>query len=324
MAVIGKPAFRCIVVYYALLVLSAYFCRKLSETDDDGHLKISGKPALIAKSGIIALVSVMITILCLPKVRGLEVDVLDVGQGDASYIHTTNGTDIFVDGGSSDVSKAGEYRILTFLKSKGVGRIDCWFFSHMDSDHTSGFLELMEADYEVGCLMVGVNLKGSDEEVLLAAEERGISIVYLEAGDAVHFGEGTVKVLSPEPSAIISDANEDSLVFEIADGGFTGIFTGDIGESTEKSLIASGTLGEADFYKTAHHGSKYSNTYDFLQALSPKLAVISCGANNSYGHPSDEAIENISATGARIYITMNDGQVKIRREKDGLTVWTKK
>jgi competence protein ComEC len=79
-----------------------------------------------------------------------------------------------------------------------------------------------------------------------------------------------------------------------------------------------------DFYKTAHHGSRYSNTYDFLQILSPKLAVISCGENNSYGHPSDEAISNINATGAAIYITMNDGQVKIRRDKEGLRVWTKK
>jgi competence protein ComEC len=311
MFVTGKPLLWQLFLYYGLLLALAVLLRWKNK-------KIIGKKAVEAGIAIALLV-----LLCLPKIRGLEIDVLDVGQGDGIYLHTAQGMSLFVDGGSSDVSKVGTYRILPFLKAKGVRKIDYWFVSHTDNDHISGLKEVVNEGYSIGCLVAGVNQTTEDsswEELLKLAKQQGIEVLYLKAGDKLRLGTAAVSVLSPVKEQLQGDENEDSLVLYYEENGFSGIFTGDIGAATEQKLIEHYRLQQISFYKAAHHGSKYSNTAEFLNRLSPEVAVVSCGSNNSYGHPSKEAVTNMEAAGAEIYYTMKSGQIKITVEGEEIAV----
>lgn len=113
--------------------------------------------------------------------------------------------------------------------------------------------------------------------------------------------------------------------------GFTGILTGDIGVEEEQQItkehsieawMTNNCIESIDFYKGAHHGSNGSNSQEFLEVLSPKLAVISCGEGNSYGHPGTEAMERLKSVGGQILCTMDNGQVTIRVRKGQAWVWT--
>jgi competence protein ComEC len=298
----GKPFLWQVILYYGLLLVLAGLIR----WKDNGTIR--------KKAAEAGLTVALLVLLCLPKIRGIEIDVLDVGQGDGIYLHTAQGLSLFVDGGSSDVNKVGEYRILPFLKAKGVRKIDYWFISHMDTDHISGLQELVREGYPIGCLVAGANLSeenGGEEELLELAAQQGIEVLYLKAGDKLYLGSAAVSVLSPFMEQLWEDDNEDSLVLYYEENGFSGIFTGDIGADTEQKLMEHYKLPTINFYKAAHHGSKYSNTAEFLSRLSPETAVVSCGSKNSYGHPSKEAIANMETAGAKIYYTMKSGQITI-------------
>ena len=95
---------------------------------------------------------------------------------------------------------------------------------------------------------------------------------------------------------------------------FSGIFTGDISSAEEQYLVEHKKVGSVTFYKAAHHGSRYSNSRDFLMALSPEITTISCGENNRYGHPGEEALCNIKESGSAVYETMECGRIRIRME----------
>ena len=99
---------------------------------------------------------------------------------------------------------------------------------------------------------------------------------------------------------------------------FRGLFTGDIGEETERELIKKGLLSDVDFLKVAHHGSRYSTCEEFLEIVKPELAVISCSDSNTYGHPSPETVERLEKSGARIACTMKSGAVTVRTDGEGI------
>ena len=106
---------------------------------------------------------------------------------------------------------------------------------------------------------------------------------------------------------------------ELSFGEFQMLFTGDIGADTEKKLLASGILRDVDCLKVGHHGSRYSTCQEFLDVVRPELAVVSCSATNTYGHPSGETIERLEDSGAKIWYTMKEGAVTA--ETDGKEVW---
>lgn len=228
------------------------------------------------------LILMISVILCHPIEKG-EVDILDVGQGDGSYVCTANGTTMFIDGGSLDVSDVGDNRILPFLKYKGVKGIDYWFVSHTDQDHISGLTEVLESGYPVRHLVFAAAVRENEKTVELAgvAQEAGTKVVYMQAGDVLVAGSARLRCLYPTAGEQREDINELSLVLRLEEDGSSCLFTGDISSEVEKELLASGAIEEVDFLKAAHHGSKYSNSYEFLQALQPKIVSISCGENNN-------------------------------------------
>ncbi len=259
-------------------------------------------------------------ILFVPLPKPAEVTVLDVGQGDGIYIRTSGGLDIFIDGGSSDVKQAGTYRILPFLKSQGVADIDYWFVSHLDQDHVSGLKEAAESGYGIGQAVFakGVWKDEAYEKMLKQLADCRIQAVSLGKGDALRAGDAAFTALAPDEADTGSGRNENSLVLLYEDSGFSAFFSGDISQKEEQRLLADQRPAKTVLYKAAHHGSKHSNSEELLACLRPDVSLISCSADNDYGHPGKEAVEHMEQCGSTVYYTMHSGQIRVRWGKDGL------
>ena len=312
--IVGKPETWRMIVFYSVLALLVYLVWKRRRVR--GFITV----------GILILAFVLYQ----PK-AGMEVDVLDVGQGDGIYLRTESGYDIFIDGGSTDVSKVGTYRILPFLKCKGVQKIDYWFVSHADKDHISGLQEILEEGYAVEKLVFSEEITRDDtyEELVALAESVGTDVLHMGYLDCLHLGDARLTCVFPYDGFTTDDKNAASLVLYYEDGEFDGLFTGDIGADEEAWIVShceawlqvkdegqiTGASREIDFYKVAHHGSRYSNSEEILELLQPEIAVISCGERNSYGHPHAETLERLNEVGSEIKNTVVFGQITVKKGK---------
>lgn len=328
----GRPHVGQVALYYVILLTFTFLAYRKKvipgKQEETAERRISLPKMLKGMAGMLLLV----VIICAPIGRKAELNILDVGQGDGSFLRTAQGYTIFVDGGSSDVSKVGTYRMLPFLKYKGARKIDCWVVSHTDEDHISGLLELLEQGYEIKRLVFSAGIVRDEAFGKLTglAERKGTEIVYLNAGDTIYLGDATLTAVYPAVDAAsdldgawkkrAEDKNASSLVVWYEENGFSGIFTGDIGMEQEREIVA-GLDRRVDFYKAAHHGSKYSNSEALLGVLKPTIATVSCGKTNRYGHPAKEALERMEKCGAKIFYTMESGQITIGWDEDG--VWVK-
>ncbi len=330
----GKPRLEQIVAYYGILAACLLFAWRRKER------------RWFLGFGI-ALICVTLNL----EAAQFEINVLDVGQGDGILVQTESGDCFFLDGGSSDLKEVGTYRILPFLKCKGIRSIKGWLVSHADADHVSGLKELLQQGYPVEYLILaqGMVQDQAMEELLMLAQEAGCQIQFVSPGMKFGSKDTVFTVLGPEseswePKADSvnltnetggkqssrtagADRNAASLAVAVEHQGFTGIFTGDMGQEQERKLLEQGVfkrhgISEVDFYKAAHHGSNGSNSEELLAALTPKVTVISCGERNAYGHPGKEALKRLEAAGSRIFYTMNQGQVRVRQEGKAVRVWT--
>ena len=301
----GKPDWKKLVFYYATVCVILFVMKQLKR-----------------RTGFVFTGSILLLLVLYNPVKGFELDVLDVGQGDGIYLHTKDGTNLFFDGGSTDVSKVGTYRMLPFLKSKGVGKIDYWIVSHTDADHISGLKEVLEAGYEIDHIVVSAYILEDEayQSLTDTAETYGTEILDMDYGEVLTDGEAELRCIFPDKTYKSEDKNARSLVLLYEENGFSGIFTGDISSAEEAYLIKQGRIKDVDFYKAAHHGSKYSNSLEFLLELSPEITTISCGENNRYGHPGEEALAHIRQSKSAVYETMESGRIRIRVEKGRLVV----
>lgn len=122
-----------------------------------------------------------------------------------------------------------------------------------------------------------------------------------------------IMCLYPGPADTALDRNDMCLVLKLTDGRFSGIFGGDISSEVEKKLVNEyGDELSVDFYKANHHGSRYSSSADWIEALSPRWAAVSCAAENRYGHPADEAMDRLMDAKCRVFYTMQSGQIKYK------------
>lgn len=274
-----------------------------------------GKGVLICSLGMLA---VCVCILCTRVYGGLDITMLDVGQGDCVFFQSPLGTAFLCDGGSTNVKGVGSYRILPFLQSKGVGKLDYMFVSHMDADHINGLLELIEDSRSAGGLRIGhgvlPDLAVKDEaylEMEALLTDAGIPVLYMGAGDRLEDGELSVTCLWPGREEVSDDRNDLSLVLLAEYRDFQMLLTGDIGKGTEAKLTDFGVLEQAEVLKTAHHGSRYSSSEQFLEEVRPLVSLISCSASNRYGHPGEETLQRLSDIGSRVRITKDCGAIRI-------------
>lgn len=256
----------------------------------------------------------------------LCITVLDVGQGDGIYIRGPEGGRYFIDGGSSDVKKAGKYRIEPFLKSQGTGTLDYVFISHGDSDHISGVEEMLErkgTGVGIRNLVLPVQEVWDDSLVRLAgkAMDSGTKVSVMERGKVLKEGGMSLACLAPDRDFSGEKGNAASMALLLSYGEFDMLFTGDIegpGEEALTETLKENLSGRSiEILKAAHHGSKNSSTEGFLAEVRPEYTLISAGIGNRYGHPHREAVERFSAAGSKVYSTQENGAIIIEVKKQG-------
>lgn len=237
----------------------------------------------------------------------LCVSFIDVGQGDCSLIQC-NGVNILVDGGEfTYTGTVGNY-----LESVDVEKIDCYILTHPHSDHigaAAGIISQYPVDKVLLTQFSEFNIPTTNtyEEMLDAISETSTEIVEVKAGDELKFGELEIDIIAPFEES--DDYNDMSIVFTASYKDSKLLFTGDTTKKIEKKILAEGYDVDCDVLKIAHHGSSTSSAAEFVDAVSPELAVISCGLNNSYGHPHFETTDLLNNRAIKYLRTDESGTV---------------
>lgn len=252
----------------------------------------------------------------------LRVHVLDVGQGDAILIRSPDGHHALIDAGPP----GSAWFLPEMLRSRGVASLDWVIATHADADHIGG-MDAVLREFPVGKLLVGgslattqlfANLRDSVGELRqpVATVRRGAR---LPLG-----GEIVFEVLHPTEEFATGDLsrNDSSIVVRTEFGGVSILLTGDAEAPAERDMVDS--LGEglqSTIFLAAHHGSRGSTTEEFLEAVEPELALISCGRNNRYGHPAPETLGRLAAAGVSVLRTDQDGTILVEVTRRGGYRW---
>lgn len=250
----------------------------------------------------------------------LEINFVDVGQGDCTYIKTPNGKNIIIDGGEGNTRKYdyGKNVVLPYLLDKGVKKIDYLIATHADSDHIGGLFAIIE-NLKVENIIIGIQPESSEQymNLLNISKKKKINILNLKAGDKMKIDEEIfINVLWPIKNKLVEEnaLNNNSLVFKFVYNDFSCLFTGDIEEIAEKQIVEEYEnldLLKSNILKVAHHGSKTSSIDSFVEEVKPRIALIGVGIDNKFGHPNSEIISKLETMGTRIYRTDKNGEINV-------------
>lgn len=242
----------------------------------------------------------------------LTVTWLDVGQGDAAVIQC-GGQSMLIDGGKPEKSSY----IYAWLQQHGLSYLDVIVATHVDADHIgglSGALNYASVGTAYCPETTGTTETFQSFVKYLAKRDRNITVP--TAGETFALGGAQVQILGPLHSA--EDSNDNSIVLKVSFGATSFLFTGDAERAEEQDLLNAGVNLQSTVLKVGHHGSDSSTSYPFLRAVAPQYAVISVGAGNSYGHPTEAVLSRLRDAGVTTFRT--DMQGEITAVSDGQTV----
>lgn len=236
---------------------------------------------------------------------GLYVHYIDVGQGDSELI-CCGGEYMLIDAGEPSASDT----VVDYLNDHGIEKLDYVVCSHGHADHCGG-LDAVVENFEVGTVFTSPYPGDTSSYEIFsdAVEAKGLSMTVPELGESYTLGEAKFEFIGPLEQ--YDNLNDDSLVMRLEYGDTSFLFTGDMTSKAERDLIEDGANVKCDVLKVGHHGSSGSSSYRFLYEAEPKIAVISCEAGNSYGHPHEEALSRLNDCGAEIYRTDLEGSIII-------------
>lgn len=247
---------------------------------------------------------------------------LDVGQGDSILIRTPAGKTVLIDAGD------GQTDVVHLLQAEGVDHLDLVVATHPHADHVGGMEKVVVAFPPKVYVDNGLAHTTETYHSLMRAIE-GESIPYRTALSGTVFNlddDAKIEILLPGDTRLSntrSDLNANSVVTRLTHGSDCFLFTGDSEEPTEQLLLQHG-IAQCDVLKVAHHGSEYSSTQGFLDAVKPKIALVSVGADNRYHHPGRETMARLGAMGITIYRTDLSGAITVTSTGHGVTVQTQK
>ena len=295
-------------------------------------------------NGIIATTAVCLTVLLvaiiacadddlIKRVRGYfgivpdldrEVDFvrfIDVGQGDCALIQS-NGRTLLIDTGDLDT----QISLCSKLNNYGISRIDATVISHFHMDHIGGLEAIAERFFLPNLIMP---VMGSTQEGTDAA--KSASVVVRESDGGVYtavqgmnfiLGDFDITVLYYPDIAAAEEENDRSLFLMAKIGDKKFLFTGDAEAAAEEQLLGAGLNIDCDVLKVAHHGSASSTGEAFLDACTPEYAAISCGKDNTYGHPDDNVLSRLEKRKIELYRTDISGDITFYVENGGIRVET--
>ena len=244
----------------------------------------------------------------------LEVHVLDVGQGLSVFIRS--GNDCFLyDGGSTAASSF----VVSYLMRHDVEKLNYVIASHYDSDHLCGIIGALNA-FPVETLIAPDYKTDTPvyDSFMTAIEENHLSVTYPVPNEEYPLGDGTFKILAPLGTEY-EDENDYSVVVLVSIGEKSLLLTGDTSKVGEQEMLDFGASLDSDVLIIGHHGSAASTQEDFLNAVSPDYAIISCGLGNDYGHPSERVVSLLEKNGTLLYRTDVQGTIDFVMNASGIT-----
>ncbi len=281
---------------------------------------IKGKKTSIAL--LIILILGLLTSCIFTKQDGnLSVHVIDVGQGDSILIKTPSGKNVLIDGGEASEGN----KVISHLRKNKVKKIDVLIATHPHSDHIGGLIDVV-GKYKIGDLYMPnvIHTSRTFEKLLDAIKENNLKITPASADIVIPLGDDVNLYILGPLKDYGNNLNNWSLVAKISHGVNSFLFTGDIEYPVEMDLIDvyPKDFLQSQFLKVAHHGSNSSSNQDFLEAVQAKIAVISNGKDNSYGHPHKEVLDRLKKMNIAIYTTEKQGSIVIK--SDGKKIWSHK
>lgn len=234
---------------------------------------------------------------------------IDVGQGDSALLQLPNGQTMLIDAG-------GDVR--GYIAALDIEKIDYLVATHPHSDHIA-YMEEVIRDFDIGAVYMPrvSHTSKTFENMLLAIQEKGLTIKTAKAGvNILNADDLTIDIVAPV-SDTYDDLNNYSAVIQVTYKDTAMLFTGDAEALSENQITAD---IDADVLKVGHHGSSTSSSTSFLDRVNPKIAVISCGEGNDYGHPHKEVLQRLNKRNVEIYRTDADGTVVITSDGEDLNV----
>ena len=245
----------------------------------------------------------------------LEVHYIDVGQGDATLIKCGSHA-MLIDGGNNNKGTM----VQLYLKKQGVESLDYVIGTHPDADHIGG-LDVIVYKYNCDTVIMPDYEKDTKtyQELVDVIHDKNMKITYPVVGEQYALGEAKFTIIAPNSNSYGGNANDYSVAILLEYGKNRFLFTGDAEEASEAEMLTNGIDISADVYKVAHHGSRSASTQEFLNAVHPKYAVISCGEGNSYGHPHAEVLNRLRSMGVEVFRTDEQGSIIASSDGENIT-----
>lgn len=262
------------------------------------------------KKGRRSLLSALFLMICLlaapvkAEEASLRLHMLDVGQG-LSILAESNGHYMLIDGGGGEASSY----VVSYLQKQGVSTLDYIVATHYDEEHINGIIGALHV---FGCGTILSPDYEADTKIyssyLSAAKASGAQVIHPSQGDSFSLGKADICVVGPV-TYDYEDENNRSVAVRITCGQTSCLISGDAESQSEEDMVNSGVQLASDLYVAGHHGSSTSSSEYFLDAVSPSYVWISCGADNSYGHPTEKVMERLQERGCRMFRTDKQGTV---------------
>lgn len=247
----------------------------------------------------------------------LQIVALDVGQGDGLLIVSPGGKTVLIDAGNA---RAGD-AVAAAMQRRNIKTIDLAVATHPHADHIGGLRRVI-GKITVNQLLDSGQIFASDEyeKLLRAVKARKVGFVVARKGWTFDLGSGVrLEAFNPRgdnrwitgvrEGGSVENAN--SVVLRLSYGNFAMIFTGDAETETETEMVKSKSLLRAQVLKVGHHGSRYATSDRFLDAVNPQAAIISCGSDNRYGHPSQPTLDRLRKANVQVHRTDLSGEIVI-------------
>jgi beta-lactamase superfamily II metal-dependent hydrolase len=253
--------------------------------------------------------------------ENLTAHFIDVGQGDSILLHF-NQTDILIDAGSQDMGQ----RVETYLRNHGVSDLDLVVSTHPHEDHIGGLVKILQ-DFPVEQVLDSGQTHSSQifNTYLTLIDQKNIPYAVAERGQKINFDpDVSIDVLSPPKKRFAGDLNQNSIVLKVVYNNVSFLLMGDANDKAESSLISSGQDLKSDILKVGHHGSATSSSYLFLSKILPAISIISVGAGNDYGHPTQQTLSALGDIGSTIYRTDTNGNIIVTTDGQSYSISTQK